>query len=147
MRTLFFAIYFFFPIAALAIEESSTHPNFAFGSMLASLLLVIVCIFVFAYLMKKTNLLKTGRGKSLIKVVATQPLTNKGRVQIIELNGLHYLLGVTEQNITLLDKFEKPLQAEISSENETHSTPFATFLSKAQLSKTLLSKMSNKSHE
>ena len=78
----------------------------------------------------------------MIKVVATQPLTNKGRVQVIELNGLHYLLGVTEQNITLLDKFDKPLQAEVPSENEAQPQPFATLLSK-----TLLSKMSNKSHE
>jgi len=60
---------------------------------------------------------------------------------------MHYLLGVTEQNITLLDKFEKPLQAEILSENETQNPSFATLLSKMQLSKTLLSKMSNKSHE
>lgn len=147
MRILFFTICIFFPAVSWALEENSTRPNFAFGSMLASLLLVIACIFVFAYLMKKTNLLKNGRGKSLIKVVATQPLTNKGRVQVIELNGLHYLLGVTEQNITLLDKFDKPLQADPSSENEAQNTPFATLLSKTQLSKTLLSKMSNKSHE
>lgn len=142
MRTLSVAISLLFPTASWALEENSTHSNFAFGSMLASLLLVIACIFIFAYLMQKTNLLKNGRGKSLLKVVATQPLTNKGRVQIIELNGSHYLLGVTEQNITLLDKFEKPLQAEVVSENETDSSPFATLLSK-----TLLSKMSNKSHE
>lgn len=147
MRILFFILYIFFPTVSWALEENSRRQNFAFGSMLASLLLVIACIFVFAYLMKKTNLLKNGRGKSLIKVVATQPLTNKGRVQIVEVNGLHYLLGVTEQNITLLDKFEKPLQAEILSENETQNPSFATLLSKMQLSKTLLSKMSNKSHE
>ena len=142
MRILFFTLCIFFPTVSWALEGNSTRPNFAFGSMLASLLLVIACIFVFAYLMKKTNLLKNGRGKSLIKVVATQPLTNKGRVQIVEVNGLHYLLGVTEQNITLLDKFEKPLQTETLSENEMQNPPFATLLSK-----TLLSKMSNKPHE
>ncbi|WP_019613255.1 flagellar biosynthetic protein FliO [Psychromonas ossibalaenae] len=127
----------FFPVLSFGVQETASRPDLALGSMLASLLLVIVCIFVFAYLMKKTNLLKNGQGKSAIKVVATQPLTSKGRVQMIEINGQHYLLGVTEQNITLLDKFEKPVTTENEPDNEAVVNPFAV----------LLSKISNKNHE
>ncbi|WP_354623976.1 flagellar biosynthetic protein FliO [Psychromonas sp. MME2] len=105
------------------------NPDFALGSVLASLLLVIACIFLFAFLMKKTNLLKNGQGKTAMKVVATLPLTNKGRVQIVELNGQHYLLGVTEQNISLLDKYSKPLTTDEPTTKEVN-TSFATLLAK-----------------
>ncbi|MFT6985368.1 MAG: flagellar protein FliO/FliZ [Psychromonas sp.] len=137
MKVFFIALAAFFPIRALALEESTSRPDLAIGSMLGSLLLVIACIFVFAYLMKKTNLLKNGKGRTLIKIVATQPLTNKGRVQMIEINGQQYLLGVTEQNITLLDKLDKPLLVEKTPQSEKTATPFSM----------LLSKISNKTNE
>ncbi len=137
MKRFFILAGAFFPVLSFGAQETASRPDLALGSMLVSLLLVIACIFVFAYLMKKTNLLKNGRGKSAIKVVATQPLTSKGRVQMIEINGRHYLLGVTEQNITLLDKFDKPVTTENEPNNEAPVNPFGA----------LLSKISNKNHE
>jgi len=127
----------FFPFAVWASQESVKSPNLPIASMLGSLLLVLACIFFCAYLMKKTNLLKNGRGKNIIKVVATQPLTSKGRVQMIEIDGQQYLLGVTEQNITLLDKLEKPLASAQELESAELKTPFSA----------LLSKISNKNNE
>ncbi len=126
----FIALCAFFPLSVVALEESASHPGLAIGSMLASLLLVLACIFIFAYLLKKTNLLKNGKGRSLIKVIATQPLTSKGRVQMIEINGQQYLLGVTEQNITLLDKLDTPLTAKEDLKSAVTTTPFSTLLSK-----------------
>lgn len=127
MKALFIALSVFLPGRALALQESASYPDLAVGSMVASLLLVLLCIVVFAYLMKKTNLLNTSKRRTLIKVVATLPLTNKGRVQMIEINGQQYLLGVTEQNISLLDKLDKPLVVETTAAT---ATPFATLLSK-----------------
>lgn len=129
MRFFYLVFGSLFSSPLFALEENVSHPDFALGSLLASLLLVIACIFVFAFLMKKTNLLKNGQGKSQIKLIATQPLTNKGRVQIIEVNDQHYLLGVTEQNITLLDKYAKPLISD-EENKEKATTPFAMLLSK-----------------
>lgn len=129
MRYFYLVFCAIFSSHVYALEESMGNPDFALGSLLASLLLVIACIFVFAFLMKKTNLLKNGQGRSQIKVLATQPLTNKGRVQIIEVNDQHYLLGVTEQNITLLDKYAKPLITDEPSKEKV-KTPFAMLLSK-----------------
>jgi len=122
----------FFPALTWgAVDSLNTPPDLAIGSMIASLILVIACIFVFAFLMKKSNLIHNGRGKNLIKVVATQPLTNKGRVQIIEVHKKRYLLGVTEQNINVLDTFELSEDeiAESLSE-ETPPTSFSSLLSK-----------------
>ena len=115
---------------ASAEQELRSPPDLAVGSMVASLLLVIACIFIFAFLVKKSNLIHNGKGKTLIKVIATQPLTNKGRVQIIEVNQKRYLVGVTEQNINLLDTFPIPEGEESEDQQQNISTSFSTIFSK-----------------
>jgi len=121
-----------FPV--IALEETSQRPEFAIGTMLGSLILVLACIFFFAFLMKKTNLFRHGHNKNPIKVIATHPLTNKSRVQIIEVNNKQYLLGVSDQSINLLDKLESTID-DIALDQDTQPNPsfttaFATVLSK-----------------
>lgn len=125
--TLFFFSVVLWPINALAMEVSAP-PDFAIGSLIGSLLLVISCIFVFAYLVKKTNLMKN-TGNNQLKLISSYALNNKGKVQIIECNGQHYLLGVTEKNINLIDKFDIPVvdKSEVSTEN---NSPFSAIFSK-----------------
>lgn len=120
----------FFPIISWADEAFKSPPDLAIGSLLASLLLVLVCIFVFAFLVKKSNLIGQNKNHPLIKVVARKTLTNKGQIQIIEVNNTRYLLGVTEQNISLLDTFIVPDNEENEAPLENASNPFATLLSK-----------------
>jgi flagellar protein FliO/FliZ len=112
---------------AVALNKDVSVPDFAIVPLIGSFLLVISCIFVFAYLVKKTNLMKNSHNHHL-KIVSTYPLTNKGRLQIIECNGQQYLLGVTEQNITLLDKFDVSVMD--LSENSEQVTGFSAILSK-----------------
>lgn len=137
MNYLLVVITLFIPITSWAAEPLKSAPDLAVSTMIASLLLVIACIFIFAFLMKKSNLIHNGRGKTLIKVIATQSLTNKGRVQIIEVNEKRYLIGVTEQNINLIDTLEIPEDEVNESVADTASTPFSI----------LLSKISTKRHE
>ncbi len=120
----------FFPVTSWADEVFKSPPELAIGSLVASLLLVLLCIFVFAFLIKKSNLIRNHKNHSAIKVLARQALTSKGQVQIIEVNKKRYLLGVTEQNISLLDTL--PICENESDEVKTEqaSTPFATLLSK-----------------
>lgn len=123
-------------LPASALEETSQRPEFAIGTMLGSLVLVLACIFLFAFLMKKSNLIRHGGHKNPIKVIATQPLTNKSRVQIVEVYGKQYLLGVSEQSINLLDQLESASFEQNSIENEqappSFASAFATVLSKAR---------------
>ena len=119
-----------FPTTSWAMDALKSPPDLAVGNMIASLLLVLVCIFVFAFLMKKSNLLRQGRQHPLIKVIARQPLTNKGQVQIIEVNQTRYLVGVTEQNISLLDTLSVPEDEVSEVKSEEGTTPFATLLAK-----------------
>ena len=130
MIRLFGVLAIFIPIYSFAAEDNVGPPDLALTSMLGSLLLVIVCIFIFAFLMKQTNLLKNGRAKSQIKIIATQPLGAKARVQMIEVNGQQYLLGVSEQNVTLLDKLDKPLAVEDDLQKQDVVPPFSALLSK-----------------
>lgn len=111
-----------------AVMEVSAPPDFAIGTLIGSLLLVISCIFVFAYLVKKTNLMKN-TGNNQLKLISTYALNNKGRVQIIECNGKQYLLGVTEKNINLIDKFDAPI-VDQSTTLTDNKTPFAAIFSK-----------------
>jgi flagellar protein FliO/FliZ len=129
-------------LPAVALEETNKRPELAIGTMLGSLLLVLACIFLFAFLMKKSNLLRHGGYKSPIKVIATQVLTNKSRVQIIEVHGKQYLLGVSEQSVNLIEKLEKPIQIE-NHQTETQKTPSLA----AAFAQVLSSKLGNKSRE
>ncbi|KPU83626.1 flagellar biosynthesis protein, FliO [Psychromonas sp. PRT-SC03] len=126
----------FYPLSSGALEMKSPQPELSLSTLFGSLLLVIACIFLFAYLIKKTNLLKNKQNKNALRILATQSLNRKGQVQLIELNGQQYLLGVTEQNITLLDKYETPIVAKEALPNNVNS-PFSI----------LLSKMSKKNNE
>ena len=124
-----------FSLPSIAMEETSKRPELEIGTMLGSLILVLACIFLFAFLIKKSNLLRHGGHKNPIKIIATQPLTNKSRVQIIEVHGKQYLLGVSDQSVNLLDQLETSI-IDNESAMEVQSTPsfsaaFASVLSKA----------------
>ena len=116
---------------AIALEETSKRPELAIGTMLGSLILVLACIFLFAFLMKKSNLIRHSGQQHSIKVIATHPLTNKSRVQIIEVRGKQYLLGVSEQSVNLLDQLEPFDEAAVEVPvNPSFKNAFATVLSK-----------------
>lgn len=127
-------------LPTVALEETSKRPELAIGTMLGSLILVLACIFLFAFLMKKSNLFRHGGNRNPIKVIATQPLTNKSRVQIVEVYGKQYLLGVSEQSINLLEQIDRSSIEQNDTQNEIKNdqvppslaTAFATVLSKAR---------------
>ncbi len=118
-------------LPVMALEETSKRPELAIGTMLGSLILVLACIFLFAFLMKKSNLIRHGGQHSPIKVISTQALTNKSRVQIIEVRGKQYLLGVSEHSVNLLDQLDPAQEEDIDiPENPSFKTAFTSVLSK-----------------
>jgi len=117
------------PVSSWAESTLKSPVDLSVANLIASLLLVLACIFICAFLMKKSNLVKQHKNQPLIKVVARQALTNKGQVQIIEVNNTRYLVGVTEQNISLLDTFASPEDG-VEELPEDTPTSFAALLSK-----------------
>ncbi|MGL4473513.1 MAG: flagellar biosynthetic protein FliO [Shewanella sp.] len=77
------------------------------ASMAGGLVVVLVVIFVLAWLVRRLNLVPGQHG--LIKTIAVTPLGQKEKLVLMELDGQQYLLGVTAHNISLLDKLAEPI--------------------------------------
>lgn len=102
----------------LAIDEqhrSNTSPevgkhvmaNMDAGSMILSLLMVLALIIICAFVLKRFNL--TQQSVSQLRVVTSLSLGAKERVMVVQVGEQQLLLGVSAQQITLLDKLAEPL--------------------------------------
>ncbi|MBY6186871.1 flagellar biosynthetic protein FliO [Marinobacter hydrocarbonoclasticus] len=92
----------------LAAETAPAGANDQMATMVASLLGVVALIVVLAVLARRFNLPNTVGGP--LKTVAMMPVGTKERVAVIQVGEQQYLVGITAQNITLLDKLEQPLE-------------------------------------
>ncbi|WP_282166705.1 flagellar biosynthetic protein FliO [Shewanella japonica] len=99
------------PVVATRGAETSNIA--ALSSMMGGLILVIAIIFVLAYIVKKLNLVQSNQG--VIKTVAMTPLGQKEKLVLVELEGQQYLLGVTAQQVNLIEKLDSAVQVETTS--------------------------------
>ncbi len=100
-------------IAASAVSTVQTSQGDAVASlwsMLGALAFVVGIILLLAYVTKRLKLVTANQGG--IKTVSATPLGQKEKLVLVELEGQQYLLGVTSQQITLIDKLSSPTQAE-----------------------------------
>ena len=84
-------------------------------AMIASLLLVLGLIVVLAFVLKKLNITPMPQRKG-IKVITSLHLSGKEKLVVVQVGEKQLLLGVTAQQINLLETLEKPLEqpAELS---------------------------------
>ena len=81
--------------------------NMDAGSMILSLLMVLALVVICALLLKRFNL--TPQGGSQLKVVSSLSLGAKERVVVIQAGEQQLLLGVTAQQVTLIERLAEPL--------------------------------------
>ena len=81
--------------------------NMDAGSMILSLLMVLALIVICAFVLKRFNL--TQQGVSQLKMVTSLSLGAKERVVVIQAGEQQLLLGVTAQQVTFIERLEKPL--------------------------------------
>jgi flagellar protein FliO/FliZ len=81
--------------------------NMDAGSMILSLLMVLALIIICALVLKRFNL--TQQGISQLKVVTSLSLGAKERVVVIQAGEQQLLLGVTAQQVTLIERLAEPL--------------------------------------
>ncbi len=93
-------------------------------SMLGGLALVIGLILFLAYMTKRLKLVSANYGG--IKTISATPLGQKEKLVLVELEGQQYLLGVTSQQITLIDK--------VANANNVEQESFAEHLRQVELS-------------
>lgn len=106
--------------------------------MSSSLLLIIGCLLITLWLVRRflpKRYLPTGA--NAIKVIDNYSLGSKTKITIIEVDQQALVLGVTEENISLLHKM--PAKTELSEQAEAKSAP----PSFGQLIKTCLVKSRN----
>ena len=103
---------------------SSASSIATLSSMVGGLIVVLVLIFFLAYLVKRFNLVPSSQG--VLKTIAVTPLGQKEKLVLVEVDGQQYLLGVTPNQVSLVDKLAQPV--EVSTES------FATRLKQAKQS-------------
>ena len=99
------------PTVASTAEKGSAISTMS--NMLGGLIVVLAVIFVLAYIVKRLNLAPSSH--SVLKTLAVMPLGQKEKVVLLEVGGQQYLLGVTAQQIQVIDKLDTPISIETES--------------------------------
>lgn len=81
--------------------------NMDAGSMILSLLMVLALIIVSALVLKRFNIAQ--QNTSQLKVVASLSLGAKERLVVVQVAEQQLVLGVTAQQITLIDNLAEPI--------------------------------------
>jgi flagellar protein FliO/FliZ len=102
---------------ATAVGSSTTQATLerepaltTMSNMLGGLIIVLGLIFLLAYLVKRLKLVPTSHG--VLKTLAVTPLGQREKMVLVEVDGQQYLLGVTNQQVTLIDKLDNPIKVE-----------------------------------
>jgi flagellar protein FliO/FliZ len=82
--------------------------NIDAGSMIVSLLAVLVAIVIVAWLLKKLQV--GGTSVNGLKVVTSLNLGSKERLVVVQVGKKQLLLGVTGQQINILDTLAEPIE-------------------------------------
>ncbi|QFU23481.1 flagellar biosynthetic protein FliO [Shewanella eurypsychrophilus] len=82
-------------------------------NMLGGLVIVLAIIFVLAYIVKRLNLAPSSH--SVLKTLAVMPLGQREKIVLLEVDGQQYLLGVTAQQVSVIDKLQSPVSVETES--------------------------------
>jgi len=109
IAVLFGIFYHSFVFAQEKSPEVGSHVSGGVNavSMILSLLMVLAVIVVSAYMLKRFNVIQnTTQG---LKVVASLPLTAKEKLVVVQVGEKQLLLGVTSQQINLIESLEQPL--------------------------------------
>ncbi len=113
------------PFQRLAAAEPENIPSSVNDldvlQVVTPMILIVVLIFILAWLVKKMNRGVSVMGKD-IKVIATTPLTSQARLCLVRVAGKDMLIGVTNQQISHLQSFDKPVLDETTA---TQPTDFA----------------------
>lgn len=100
----------FLTIPAFAEPEVGKHvaSNIDAATMILSLLMVLALIIISAFVLKRFNI--TTSLSDDLKVVTSLPLSTKEKLVVVQVGDKQLLLGVTSQQITLLETLEQPIE-------------------------------------
>ncbi|UJF21295.1 flagellar biosynthetic protein FliO [Shewanella sp. OMA3-2] len=98
------------PVADVSTSvNNNTSTVSTLANMLGGLIVVVALIILLAYIVKKLNLVPSQN--AIIKTIAMTQVGQKEKLMIVEINQQQYLLGITAQQINLIDKLVSPIAA------------------------------------
>lgn len=116
--SLIFSIITAWPTAVFAASTDLLTPS-KLGSLILSVIFVIIAIVVVLYVLKRLMHTRNGFNK-VMKIKSAMAIGNKERLVLVEVSDKTLLLGVTPQQISRLHVFDEPLDA---STNSTEAFP------------------------
>lgn len=122
------------PLILEAAESSLGNGSvdaMAFVKMFLGLLFTVAIIFLLAWLSRKTKLINTLNAGYQIKTLATQSLTHREKICLVEVGGKQILIGLAPGNINKLHVFDEPVEEITSVQETTSATDFATQFKRA----------------
>lgn len=97
------------PIAEKTVQVGKhVSPSTDAATMILSLLIVLLVVIVSAYILKKFQVTAQG-GQQALKVVSSVHLGSKERVVVVQVGEKQLVLGVTTNQVNLLDTLDTPL--------------------------------------
>jgi len=116
---------------APAIGSSVTQPSEYFGQIVLSLVLVLLIIFLAAWLLRRYGRFP-GVADGNLKVLGALSVGQRERILLLQVGKDQVLVGVTSSKITRLHQLEEPVEV---THNETQKSQFAQKLQEALNSK------------
>ena len=101
---------------ARTLSESPVSASSLLQTLLG-LILVLVCIALVAWLLKRSNSFHTAANGKM-KVIAGLPLGTRERAVLVQVGDEQLLLGVTPQQINLLHKLDTPLEVDSANNSD-----------------------------
>ncbi|MGM0541617.1 MAG: flagellar biosynthetic protein FliO [Pseudomonadota bacterium] len=92
-----------------AVGESVTRPSEYFGQILVSLVLVLLIIFVAAWLLRRYGRFP-GVADGHLKVIGTLSVGQRERIMLLQVGKEQILVGVTSNQISTLHQLEELVQ-------------------------------------
>ncbi|KZY61380.1 hypothetical protein A3742_06035 [Oleiphilus sp. HI0071] len=116
-----------FALKKVSVSEASNWPF-----VLLTLLAMIICILLIAWIVKRFSGL-TGLGGRDLKIVSAIAVGSRERVAVVEVKGEQFLIGATPHNISLLHHFsEEELEAADAKSALEHTKSPSAFADKLQ---------------
>ncbi|VAW46653.1 hypothetical protein MNBD_GAMMA03-1159 [hydrothermal vent metagenome] len=97
----------------VAIGESVTRPSEYFGQIMLSLILVLLIIFLAAWILRRYSRFP-GVADGNLKVIGALSVGQRERIILLQVGQEQILVGVTSNKITTLHQLEEPIQVKDS---------------------------------
>ncbi len=100
-----------FAEVATTVGESVTRPSEYFGQIMLSLVLVLLIIFLAAWILRRYSRFP-GVADGHLKVIGALSVGQRERILLLQVGQAQILVGVTSSKITTLHQLEEPVQVE-----------------------------------